>query len=212
MRPLAFLLALPLVAQAPEPLPLPAPLPSKTTLQEALKARRTERKLGGPALALDEAAALLWAAQGENRPNRRTVPSARARYPLELILVTEGSATLPKGSYRYLPKTHALARLSGQGVAELGGKLKGLQAWIAQSPSLVVVAGVPARLGGDARHQERYTVWEAGAASQALLLQAAALALGAGTASGLDLEALKRALPLASGEEAFVVLALGHPR
>lgn len=212
MRPFALLLALPLVAQAPEPLPLPAPLPSKTTLQEALKARRTERKLGGPALALDEAAALLWAAQGENRPNRRTVPSARARYPLELILVTEGSATLPKGSYRYLPKTHALARLSGQGVAELGGKLKGLQAWIAQSPSLVVVAGVPARLGGDARHQERYTFWEAGAASQALLLQAAALALGAGTASGLDLEALKSALPLASGEEAFVVLALGHPR
>ena len=61
MRPLAFLLALPLVAQAPEPLPLPAPLPSKTTLQEALKARRTERKLGGPALALEEAAATLGA-------------------------------------------------------------------------------------------------------------------------------------------------------
>ena len=59
MRPFALLLALPLVAQAPEPLPLPAPLPSKTTLQEALKARRTERKLGGPALALEEAAALL---------------------------------------------------------------------------------------------------------------------------------------------------------
>lgn len=101
-----------LCAQEPLPLKLPPALTGGATLSEALAGRKTIRTLGGPGLTLAEAGQLLWAAQGENRPGKRTVPSAHARYPLEVYLITSGSASLPGGLYHYEPTGHLLKRLS----------------------------------------------------------------------------------------------------
>lgn len=190
---------------------LPAPVTGPMTLDGALKARRTFRDLAGPALSLGEAVQLLWSAQGENRPGRRTVPSAHARYPLGLYLVTEGSPTLARGTYRYLPAGHALGSHGTGGVASLLGSIKGMQPWIAKAPSVFVITGQPLKIASrEPTASMNYTFWECGAASQALLLQAAALDLGAGTASGVDLAAVGAALGLPPGEKALILLPVGR--
>lgn len=205
------LLSLPLLAQTPASLPLPGPVQGAVSLDQALKDRHTTRALSGPGLSLGEAAQLLWAAQGENRPGKRTVPSARARYPLELYLVTEGGKALPAGTYRYLPGSHTLRKVNDRGVAAQFGALQGMQPWIAQSPAVFILTGVPGRMpGSEAAQREAYTYWEAGAASQALLLEATALGLGCGVASGVDFEAIKGALGLPSEERPIVLLPVGR--
>ncbi|HEX9009419.1 MAG TPA: nitroreductase family protein [Holophagaceae bacterium] len=190
---------------------LPAPAAGPATLDGALKARRTTRELGGPALSRSEAAQLLWSAQGENRPGRRTVPSAHASYPLGLYLVTEGSPTLAAGTYRYRPAGHVLRATGTGGVASLLGPIRGMQPWIAKAPSVFVITGKPLKIfSREPAPSMDYTFWECGAASQALLLQAAALDLGAGTASGVDLAAVGRALGLPPEEKALVLLPVGR--
>ncbi|BDU77281.1 nitroreductase family protein [Mesoterricola sediminis] len=210
MRPVLALLCGAALLGAQDPIQLPAPAP-RGTLAEALKARATVRALAGPAPTLAETAQLLWAAQGENRPGKRTVPSAKARYPLDLYLVTAGTPGLPAGVYRYLPAGHALVRVAGGGPAEVLGGLKAMQPWIAAAPAVAVVAATPRRIDGAGQEDAvRLAAYEAGAAAQALLLQAAALELGAGTAVGVDLAAVGQALKLPEGARAVALLPIGH--
>lgn len=205
----AAVLALGLAAQ--EPLVLPAPAAGGAALGAALKARATHRDLAAPAPSLQEAAQLLWAAQGENRPGHRTVPSARAKYPLETYLLTAGGAGLGPGLYHYLPAGHRLAKVAEATPATLLGAVKGMQGWIKAAPAVVIMAGEPARLGTGAQASE-LTYYEAGAAAQDLLLQAAALDLGAGTAVGVDLEAVGKGMKLPAGQKVLVLLPVGHTK
>jgi SagB-type dehydrogenase family enzyme len=209
LRPALALFATLLVSAAEAPLKLPAAATGGATLAAALQGRRSVRALGGAGLTLAEAGQLLWAAQGENRPGKRTVPSAHGRYPLELHLLSGGSGTLAAGHYRYDPAGHRLLRAGDGDPRALLGALKAMQAWIPAAPAVCVIAGTPARIGADAQALA-LTYYEAGAAAQALLLQATALGLGAGTATGVDLEAVGQALKLPAGTRALVVLPLGR--
>jgi len=190
-------------------LKLPAAPVAGATLAAALKGRATVRTLTGPGLSLGEAGQLLWAAQGENRPGHRTVPSAHARYPLELYLVTAGGAELPAGLYHYLPASHSLARLGDGGPDTLFGRVKGMQPWIKDAPAVFVMAGDPTRIERSGRD---LTFYEAGAAAQCLLLQASGLGLGAGTAAGIDLDAVARSLDLPAGLLITTVLPVGRAK
>jgi SagB-type dehydrogenase family enzyme len=209
LRPALALCATLLVAQAPAPLKLPLPPAEGASLVATLKARATARSLAGPAVSLAEAGQLLWAAQGENRPGHRVVPSARAKYPLELYLVTAGSADLASGLYHYLPAGHQLTRLGEGTPGTLLGSVKGMQAWIKDAPTVFVVAGDSSRLGEDARALN-LTYYEGGAAAQGLLLEASALGLGAGTAAGVDLAAVTDNLRLPKGTQTLMLLPVGR--
>jgi len=206
---LALCAALLLGAQEPAPLKLPAVPTEGASLASALKGRATVRALGGPAPTLAQASQLLWAAQGENRPGHRVVPSAHAKYPLELFLVTSGAPDLPAGLYHYLPAGHALTRLGDGTPGTLLGAVKGMQPWIKDAPAVFVVGGDPTRIGPDAPALN-LTYYEGGAAAQGLLLQASALGLGAGTAAGINLEAVAQVLKLPKGVLALIVLPVGH--
>ena len=199
-------------AQEVLPLNLPAPATSGgTSLAEALHGRKSIRTLGGPALTLNEASQLFWAAQGENRPGKRTVPSAHSRYPLELYLLTAGSDTLAAGLYHYLPKGHQLQKVADGTPRTTLGHLKSMQPWIEAAPAVFVVAGVPTRFDAQAKGTAvPFTYYEAGAADQCLLLEAVALGLDAGTAGGLDMDALGQALKLPAGTQALIVLPVGR--
>jgi len=200
-----------LVAQAPLKLPtVPAQGPS---LISALTGRATVRNLTGPGLTLAEAGQLLWAAQGENRPGRRTVPSAHAKYPLEVYLATAGSADLAAGLYHYLPGGHQLARVGEGGPAALLGPVKGMQPWIPASPAVFVLAGEPTRIEKSGTGPAlSLTYYEGGAAAQGLLLQASALGLGAGTAAGVDMDGVARTLKLPKGTQVLTLLSVGHAK
>ncbi len=209
--PLAQLATMLLCAQDPQPLKLPPALTGGATLSEALAGRKTIRTLGGPGLTLAEAGQLLWAAQGENRPGKRTVPSAHARYPLEVYLITSGSASLPGGLYHYEPTGHLLKRLSDGAPQATLGKVKRMQPWIASSPAVFIMAGVPTRIDPTGKDAS-LTFYEGGAAAQCLLLQAVALGLDAGTAAGLDMDALSQALKLPADNRILIVLPVGREK
>ena len=208
---LAFCAALLLGAQAPAPLKLPLATAEGASLQAALKGRATVRTLSGPALSLAEAGQLLWAAQGENRPGKRVVPSAHAKYPLELYLITAGSADLAAGTYHYRAAGHQLTRLADGTPGTLLGAIQGMQAWIKEAPAVFVVAGEASRIGEGAPALN-LTYYEGGAAAQGLLLQAAALGLGAGTAAGVDLGAVTRAMKFPKGTQTLMLLPVGHAK
>lgn len=205
---LALCSALLLGAQAPARLKLPVATVEGASLRAALQARATVRTLVGPAPSLAETAQLLWAAQGENRPGKRVVPSARAKYPLELYLITASAADLAAGVYHYRAAGHQLIR-EADGTPGTLLAIKGMQAWIKEAPAVYVVAGDANRIGEGAPALN-LTYYEAGAAAQGLLLQAAALGLGAGTAAGVDLEAVSRALKLPKGTQTLMLLPVGH--
>jgi SagB-type dehydrogenase family enzyme len=212
LRPsLALCTALLLGAQDPTPLKLPMTSANGGTLHAALQGRATVRALTGPALTLAEAGQLLWAAQGENRPGKRVVPSAHAKYPLELYLVTSGSADLAQGLYHYLPAGHQLTRMTDGTPQTLLGAVKGMQAWIKEAPAVFVMAGDPSRIGEGAPALN-LTYYEGGAAAQGLLLQASALGFGAGTAAGVDMEAVARTLKLPKGTQILTLLLVGHAK
>ena len=105
----------PLMASQPTvEIKLPVPrLDSHTSIESALRRRRSVREFWQEALTLAEVSQLLWSAQGITDPEgRRTAPSAGALYPLEVLLVAGGQDELPAGVYRYKPQGHGLIPVS----------------------------------------------------------------------------------------------------
>jgi len=196
-----------------QPIKLPAPSLGSVTLEKALKDRQSVRTLGGPALKVGTLSNLLWAAQGENRPGtgRRTVPSANARYALDIYVVVAKSDALPDGVYRYSTKEHNLTKVKDGGPEALLGPIQGMQPWIPKCPAVFVIAGTPARFGGnDPTRKDNNTYWESGAAAQALLLAVSASGLGATPVNGVNLEAVHSALGLSSEEKVTLLVPVGN--
>ena len=71
------------------------------SLEKTLEARRSVRSFTDEPLSLEQISQLLWAAQGiTEEPDRRTAPSAGAKYPIELYVLTR------KRVLHYLPEGH----------------------------------------------------------------------------------------------------------
>ena len=218
MHTLAFsLLATAMMAQegapATQAIKLPVAATSSITLDDTLKQRVSSRNLTGPPLSLQELSQLLWSAQGENRPNRRTVPSAGARYPLELYVIVANSRALAEGVYKYSPKDHSLTKVKDGNPKSILEKTAGRQAWIIEAPAVFLVSGVYSRL--EDRYgpflAERWTYWESGAAVQTMTLKVAALGLGATVVGGaIDWDSLHAALGLPENEKLNMMLPVGR--
>ena len=218
MRALAIslLAAALLVAQdakpQPKPIKLPAPKVGTVSLDQALKDRKSDRALTGPALSVETIGQLLWSAQGENRPGtgRRTVPSASAKYPLELYVVVSNSEALPEGVYKYNLKEHSILKISDGSPEKLFGGMERMQPWIPKCPAVFIIAGDSSRMGRSEEMNELYTFWESGAAAQSLGLQVAAKGLGSTVVMGIDLKAAHAATGLPANEKISVVVPVGR--
>ena len=190
------------------------PSPSKVgsmSLEASLAARRSVRGYTKQTLTLAEVSQLLWAAQGVTSPDgKRTAPSAMHRYPLEIALVAQNVDGLVSGAYRYLPATHSIELLSSTkiGTSLLAGSTA--QAQVHNAPVVFVIAAVYERMGSGARNRT-WTDYEAGLASENLLLEAVALRLGAVVTGGIDPASVKEAVKFTSGEQVIVVIPVGHP-
>lgn len=191
---------------------LPAPpTAGAMSLEEALAHRRSVREFVPGALTLDEISRLAWAAQGATKPEGRTAPSAGATYPLEVYLVVGDVKGLVAGVYRYRPGLHRLEVVS-DGDIRLPLAAAALdQQWVSRAALVVVIAAVfertTARYG---RRGERYVHMEAGHAAQNLLLQAAALGLGATPVGAFDDAEVSRLLRLPAGETPLYLIPVGH--
>jgi len=209
---LAVLGALECLKAGPAAVALPPPkTEGNFSVEAALAARRSVRSYTKEALTPAELGQLLWAAQGITGPDgKRTAPSAMHRYPLEISVVVQNVAGLARGAYRYVPAGHSLQLLTeAKGDAPLLSTATS-QAQVQSAPAVFVIAAVYERMGSGVRDRT-FTDFEAGLASENLLLEAVALGLGAVVTGGIDAGAVRNAVQLAAGEQVIVVIPVGHP-
>jgi SagB-type dehydrogenase family enzyme len=189
---------------------LPPPAKKGTmSVEEALQGRRSTRRFADRALSLAQISQLLWAGDGINNPQgKRTAPSGRAAYPMDLYLVAgeRGVTNLPPGIYHYLVAENALEL-----VAKGEFRPAVAQAWIAKAPAIIVITGDYQR--SEAKNGDKgplYTHIEAGLICQDVFLQAGALGLGAGVAGGMNVKALGQALKIPPAHIPFLVMPVGY--
>lgn len=205
--------SVPAMSQTLPQLDMPEPrLESDTSIEAALRSRRSIREFGPGSLTLAEVSQLLWAAQGLTDPaGFRTTPSAGALYPLELYLLVGEVETLEPGVYRYdarrnkLGKTADGDRRSAMSAAALG------QSWIAQAPVILVIAAnfrrTAARYGARA---ERYVHIEVGHVAQNVYLEAVPLGLGTTDVGAFEDASVKKVAGLPETEEPVLLLPIGR--
>lgn len=158
------------------------------SVERALQQRRTVRSFKDAPLTMQQAAQLLWAAQGiSGGDGLRTAPSAGALYPLETYLLAGKVTGLPSGIYRYEPERHRLLRVAaGDRRAELARAALG-QSWMMQAPAIIAFGAVEARTTRKyGRRGIGYIYIEVGHAAQNALLQAQALELGAAVVGAFE--------------------------
>lgn len=190
------------------------PSPKKAggmSIEATLAARRSIRDYTRQPLTIGEVSQLLWAAQGVTSPHgKRTAASAMHRYPLEVAVVVQDVEGLPSGAYHYVPAKHALEILTSakSGADILAGVTS--QPQVHSAPAVFVIAVVYERMGSGVRNRT-WTDYEAGLASENLLLEAASLNLGAVVTGGVDPELVKKAIKFSGNEQVLVVIPIGHP-
>ncbi len=191
---------------------LPSPsIKSSISIEEAINERCSTRQFSGTPLTLADIGQLLWAAQGITHNQRlRTVPSAGARYPLELYLVSKNVTDIPSGIYKYNVQTHALEkRIDGDFQAQLCQ-----QPCVTQAAASIIVCGIYERIakkyGVDAA--EEYTHMEVGGVAQNIHLQAISLEIGTVFVAGFDTDIVKKILGAPADEEPLCIMPLGKLR
>lgn len=191
-----------------EEIALPQPrVTSEASLEECIRERRSVRRYDAQVVGLEHVSQLCWAAQGitDERRGLRAAPSAGATYPLELYVVNED------GLFRYLPRKHALVRLSDSDLrASLARAALG-QDFIEEAPLDLVITAVYSRTTrryGDRGH--RYVHMEVGHAAQNIHLQAVALGLSSVPVGAFYDEEVRDVLSLPEEEVPLYIVPVGY--
>lgn len=203
----------PLPGLSSEVIKLPQPaFAGKTSVEKAMKERRSIRQYKNLPIRLSDLSQLLWAAQGiSGSGGRRTVPSAGALYPLEVSVVVGNVGDLPAGIYLYKPRDHGLLKIAdGDERMELSRAALG-QSSIKNAAAVLVFAAVNERTTVKyGKRGIRYVYMEAGHAAQNVYLQAASLHLGTVVIGAFDDEQVRTVLHLPEGEQPLYIMPLGR--
>ena len=181
-----------------ETIKLPPPdRDSGVTVMQALKARHSERMFSEKELPLDVISGALWAANGFNRPDKRTNATGLNKQTIAIY------AIMKSGAYRYYARENALVKVHD---GDLRAAIADQQPFAAKAPvSLLVVADVR-----DPAYKGRRTVlthYDAGIVSGNIYLYCAANGLATVCRASMNRDALKKALNLPD----TTLLHLNHP-
>ncbi|MFZ2314421.1 MAG: SagB/ThcOx family dehydrogenase [Gammaproteobacteria bacterium] len=190
---------------------LPSPVfSSKTSIEEALKKRRSLRSYKNLPITLQEVGQLLWAAQGITADNGfPTAPSAGALYPLEIYLVAGNIEKLIPGIYHYIPAKHTLQKLK-----EGDARIQLAKAAIGQEPvkfgaaDIVITAVFSRTTKKYGNRGTRFVLMEAGHVAQNIYLEAASLNLGTVSIGAFDDTQIKYILNIKE-EDPLYILPIG---
>ena len=183
---------------AGETLTLPAPeKDSGVTVMQALKARPSDREFSEREIPMEMLSGVLWAANGFNRPDKRTNATGMNKQTIAIY------AIMKSGAYRYDAKANALVKVCGE---DLRAAVAGRQPFAAKAPvSLLIAADV-----SDPVYKAPWntlTHYDAGIVSGNIYLYCAANGLATVCRGTMDRDALKKALRL----PAHTILHLNHP-
>ena len=161
---------------------------SETSIEEALKLRRSIREYEDRPLTIKHISQLFWAAQGVTKPDPwlraggfKTAPSAGATYPLEVYMVVKegGVEGLEPGIYHYLPKTHEIELIKKGDYSRELMRAALDQEWVGAAAVNMVITAVYERTTkryGD--RGIRYVHMEVGHVGENVYLQCVSLGLG----------------------------------
>jgi SagB-type dehydrogenase family enzyme len=186
---------------------LPAPkLDGQVSVEKALSQRRSVRVYKDEPLSLSEVSQILWAAQGvsDSASGKRTAPSARAMYFLDVYLVSGNVEGLPPGLYRYRPQGHQLERIM-EGDAKNKLLEAAGQASIKSAAAALVITGQ-----SDRSTNPNWMYLEAGHAAQNVYLQGVSLGIGTVVTAGFKPDEVKKALSLPENQTVIYIMPLGR--
>jgi SagB-type dehydrogenase family enzyme len=171
---------------------------SRVTLDQALLARHTSRSYDPDrSLSREELSRLLWATTGVNRPDgKRTVPSAMAKYPVDVI------AALPEGVYRYEPKDHKLVKVISGDIRE---KIPRQNAFKKAAMNVFYVINKD-KISGE---EIDWADIEIGCMGQSLFLEAAAMGMGSCIYAYVQYDFVIKALGLKETQILRIAQAVG---
>ena len=167
-------------------------------LEKALLERKSIRSYD-PArkLSPEEVSRVLWATTGVNRPEGpRTVPSARAQYPVEVL------AALPDGVYVYEPKGHQLKKILSE---DIRAKIPNQEGFKSASLIVLYVINKDKVLSG----RMEWADLEIGCMGQSLFLEAVTLGLGSCIFASIAVESVAKAVGLKENQVLRIAQAVG---
>lgn len=192
---------------------LPEPrLDSTTSVEKALRQRRSVRRYETGPVDLADLGQLLWAGQGISHARGfRTAPSAGALYPLELYLVVGNVHHFGRGVYRYLPQNHSLLQVSAADKrAALAAAALG-QGAVLNGAAVIVLAAVYERVTSKyGARGERYVHMEAGHAAQNIYLEAAAMGIATVVIGAFRDMEVKLVLDMKDDEQPLYIMPVGR--
>jgi SagB-type dehydrogenase family enzyme len=214
----ALVLVVPTCVDAEERVKLPQPdREGELTLERALSRRRSVRSFSERGLDLDQISQILWAAGGATVDGvsgpTRSAPSAGGLYPCELLVVVGRADGIAPGVYRYLWRPHELERLKSGDYRRQVARAALNQSFVGQAPICVVIAAVFERTTRKygLRGAERYVGMDAGHMAQNVVLQSAAIGLGATTVGAFQDDEVARVLGMGD-EVPLYLIPVGWPR
>lgn len=209
---LAGALALPLQAVAeagsPDKITLPAPYTKAgLTVMEALDRRKSTRQFADAALSEQQLSAVLWAANGINRPEsmKRVNPTTMGIYNIDVY------AVMANGIYKYDPISHSLGLVVRE---DFRPKINEKQKFVHTAPlTLFFVANpVPPRNPSrpvDPERQNNFNCIVAGTMVQSVALAAVNEGLGTCVRGSIDREAFAKAVGLVPEQKVLISQTIG---
>ena len=186
------------IAGAAETIQLPKPAAnSGITVLQALKEHRSTREFAETEIPDGLLSGVLWAANGFNRPDKRTNATGLNKQTICIYVCRKS------GAYRYDAKKNTLEKVCD---ADLRTAIAGRQPFAAKAPvSLLIVADVSDPVY--AKPRDTLTHYDAGIVSGNIYLYCAANGLATVCRGTMDRTALKKALNLPDR----TILHLNHP-
>jgi len=178
-----------------------------TSIEEALRQRKSVRDYKKGSLSLEQTSQLLWAGSGKNL-HRRTTPSAGATYPLEIYLVVGEVEGLESGLYHYSISSHSLERIKEQDIRnKLSQAALGQRMIEKAAISIVIAADYGRTTGHYGQRGIRYVHMEVGHVGQNISLQVNALGLGTVMIGAFEDKQVKEVLGIR--EEPLYIIPVG---
>lgn len=177
------------------------PAPERTggkPLMEALNERRSTREFRKDKdLPLTTLSNLLWAANGFNRPDKRTAPTANNRQELELFIA------IKSGLYTYDAKNHVL-KLVREGDYR---KNTGTQDFVGDASLNVIFVSDLSKASS-----KNYAYTDCGFVSQNIYLFCASEGLNTVVRGSFNKEELGKLLNLPPNQEVLLTQSVGYPK
>jgi SagB-type dehydrogenase family enzyme len=164
---------------------------------QALSERKSAREFQEKELPDEVLSNLLWAANGFNREDKRTAPTANNRQELELYLV------MKSGIYFYNAREHRLALVKKGDYR----KSAGTQTYVANAPVNILFVSDSGKASG-----KNYAYTDCGFVSQNIYLFCASEGLATVVRGSYDKKVLEELLQLPANQEVLLTQTVGYPK